>query len=842
MLGILAEFIKTMAMDIANTYLQNTAANSVKKANLTDEIKSYLDRQFEDKLSNLAQSSEIDFEGLVTYLSRTDVSVVLCEIDEEVRERKLQTIMAKAFEAAHADNCVKQKVVEKIVNDVCGIVHDACMKYVSDEHKMLAADTVEAVNSHSDKQFSEIKGMLRTNEQSPKDKPFVITIKSNAETAPVSNFIGRDDELKALRKIAEANTDKILLHGIGGIGKTQLCRKLYSEYVEDYKGGNLFPIQHIGYLQYSDSMDGTVANAMDIPDTFAPSDRIAAAWTLLKGYTNSHEKTLLIIDDINNFVKQDNSLSKLSELQCAVIVTSRNDKLVGIFHTHHVDKMPVEECIAIFEQGYGKVSDEQLPQLRTLIEERVCRHTLTVRLLGGIADNNGWNVTLLRDELEQHRFELTYLDDGNEMANLIKEYEKLFKLSQFGDDETGKLRLHILEAFSVFPYAGLPLTLCNQWLSEDTGQADLAIHANALCGLSWLEKTEDKKIAMHPVIAEVIRYTRKPVAAGHIGLIDACAESCNLDIGELHKQEVEVWKFGEEILRWLYDEEVPEIGLLSNNVGTAFCEFGHYGKALECLKQAVAIREKILGICNLVIATTYNNIAAVYYTLGDNSKAFEYLNRTLVIRQELLGTDCIEISRIYSNIAEIYRASGCYTDALECSSRALSISEKIAGKDNVDTITICNNMAGAYHALGDYNKALECSNRALLISEKILGTDHLDTAICYNNIAGFYHRLGDCNKALAYHDKALTIREKNLGKNHPFTATIYNNIAAVYHTLGNYDKALPLGITAYKICLTKLGSNHPNTVSIYNNAQDAYAKTQNPIPFPEWLQQQLANQ
>lgn len=78
---------------------------------------------------------------------------------------------------------------------------------------------------------------------------FIITHNTNIK--PVSYFTGREAELQTLRKKIETERESVLISGMGGIGKTQICRKLFDEYTaHNGKCGNEH-FRHIGYIEYN---------------------------------------------------------------------------------------------------------------------------------------------------------------------------------------------------------------------------------------------------------------------------------------------------------------------------------------------------------------------------------------------------------------------------------------------------------------------------------------------------------------------------------------------------------------------------------------------------------------
>lgn len=66
------------------------------------------------------------------------------------------------------------------------------------------------------------------------EREFVVTHNSNIK--PVSYFTGRETELQELSQRIEEGRKSVLVSGMGGIGKTHICRKLFEEYLNKHAG------------------------------------------------------------------------------------------------------------------------------------------------------------------------------------------------------------------------------------------------------------------------------------------------------------------------------------------------------------------------------------------------------------------------------------------------------------------------------------------------------------------------------------------------------------------------------------------------------------------------------
>ena len=266
----------------------------------------------------------------------------------------------------------------------------------------------------------------------------------------------------------------------------------------------------------------------------------------------------------------------------------------------------------------------------------------------------------------------------------------------------------------------------------------------------------------------------------------------------------------------------PDTATTYHNLAGVYHARGEYDIAIGYYEKALKIKETRLGKDHPHTAATYNNLASVYQAKGDYARAIEYYGKALKIVESRLGKDHPHTATTYNNLAMVYQAKGDYARAIEYYEQALKIRESRLGRDHPHTATTYNNLAVVYQAKGDYARAIEYYEKAIEIVESRLGKDHPDTAATYNNLAMVYQAKGDYARAMEYYEKAIGIVESRLGKDHPHTATTYNNLAVVYQAKGDYARAIEYYEKALKIRETRLGKDHTDTAATYNNLAMVY--------------------
>ena len=137
---------------------------------------------------------------------------------------------------------------------------------------------------------------------------------------PKSSFHkeSRKGELDQLIQILRQNEKIGLLNGIGGIGKTEICKYLFhSCYVE----GVIEGIEYIGWLTYRGNLVQTFYEQVLCEKDQESPER---AYYDTLGYLQSlGDKLLLFVDNVDNLMAEDPKLKQLFDLNCKLVITSR---------------------------------------------------------------------------------------------------------------------------------------------------------------------------------------------------------------------------------------------------------------------------------------------------------------------------------------------------------------------------------------------------------------------------------------------------------------------------------------------------------------------------------------
>ncbi len=694
-----------------------------------------------------------------------------------------------------------------------------------------------AVDTHHNERFSEILKL---------DSDRLITKDEAGEfSCEPEHFVGREDIIAEIEsELQKENNPIVLVNGIGGMGKTEICRVL----LHRYRRGGHAQLRHIAWIHYNGDLRSSFYGAFHEVEATEIEVYWAQAVKLINRYGR---QLLLILDNANELTEEDRA--RLNELRCHRLLTSR--KSYTRMRTIALGQLGEEDCIRLYREHSRdrEASDADILGLINLVD----RHTLAIELLAKTQAAGMYSLVELRKSFEASEGLLPDSEDieREEQAPYIAHLAKIFDISSLQQEEQ-----RILQLFS--------LLAPNTPLSREHALALLEMKnlnlINDLTKRGWLQGA-----SMHPLISATIRakypatpeqieelslklgalmeigneiFTSKTALLPHAEQIIKQVPADNKTKAYLYsqcafiynsmanfKQALLYYKKTLSTLKKVLGGEHPDTASSYSNIGGLYRSLGDYENALVYCQKALAIQEKVLDCEHPDTATYYNNIGLLHDNQGDYENALVYYQKALAIQEKVLDCEHPDTATNYNNIGLLYDNQGDYENAFLYYKKSLAIRKKVLGDRHPDTATSYNNIGTLYHSQGNYEKALVYFQKSLIIREKVLGYEHPDTATSYNNIGLLFMSQGNNEKPLVYHQKSLAIREKVLGGEHPDTATSYNNIGALYQSRGDYEKALVYFQKSLVILEKVLGYEHPNTASTYLNIGTCHARQGNMV-------------
>ena len=263
---------------------------------------------------------------------------------------------------------------------------------------------------------------------------------------------------------------------------------------------------------------------------------------------------------------------------------------------------------------------------------------------------------------------------------------------------------------------------------------------------------------------------------------------------------------------------IPEpTARLMNQLGLFLKTKALHREAEPLMRRALAIDEASFGADHPEVATDLNNLASLLQDTNRLGEAEPLMRRALAIDEASLGPGHPDIAIGLNNLAGLLQATNRLEEAEPLIGRVAEIFEKALGRDHPNVATALNNLAQLLQDTNRLGEAEPLMRRVAEIFEKALGRDHPNVATALNNLAQLLqdtNRLGEAEPLMR---RVAEIFEKALGGDHPNVATALNNLAELLRATNRPAKAEPLYRRALAIDEASFGSDHPNVAIRLNN-------------------------
>jgi tetratricopeptide (TPR) repeat protein len=643
------------------------------------------------------------------------------------------------------------------------------------------------------------------------------------------SFTGRADLLDQLHQrlhpgqaAAVVQVQAQALHGLGGVGKSQLA----IEYAYRHTSG--YDLVWWVAAEQPAAIPGqlvALARRLGLPEHTEQPETVHALWDALR----QRDRWLLIFDNAEHPA----DLRPWWPPNFGwVLVTSRNPTWTGLAATLPVDVLPRADAVALLQRRLGR-ADPALDRLAGALGDLPLALEQAAAYLEETASTPGEYLDLLGT----HARELFALGRPATTAQIITTTwaVSLQQLRQHAPAAEDLLVLCAFLAADDIPRA-LPAeqaTLLPKRLAATV--ADPLGYQLTIAALRRysLIKAGGDALSVHRLVQAVVRQQldrdqQHHWASAAVQLVCAAlpTEPDDPAAWQAYARLLPHVLAATEHAEQLGAEPLATAGLLES-AAYYLHERARYPDARRLYQRALSIREARLGPDHPDIAGSLHNLAIVLAAQGDLDHARRLHQRALSIREARLGPDHPDTASSLHNLAIVLAAQGDLDHARPLFERALAIRETHLRPDHPDIGRSLDDLALVLRDQGALNSARTLYERALAIFERHAGPDHPITAYGISSLADVLRDQGDLDTAHRLHQRALAIREASRGPDHPATAQSLSNLALVLHDQGDLDTARTLHERALAIREARLGPDHPDTVRSRENLAAVMAALEN---------------
>lgn len=586
------------------------------------------------------------------------------------------------------------------------------------------------------------------------------------------NFTGREELLATLRAGIASQVTAVVpqpktLHGLGGVGKTQMAVEYIYRYRHEYDVVWWIPsdqpfLVKTALAELAPHLQLPAAAVSGIED--AARDALDA---LRRG--QPYSKWLLVFDNAD---QPEDLLDLIPRDRGHVLITSRNHRWGSL-----VDALPVD----VFRR-----------------EESM--EFLTKRVRNAISD----------DDAARLAEELGDLPLALEQAGAL-----LFERGMSADEYLEQLKARTSQLLSQGRPVEYPLPMTAAWsvsVANLTETLPEAVELLRICAFFGSEPIPREAISrapdgLRPELAALINDTiRLGRAVGELGRyalarLDIFGRTIQIHRlvqklvqDELPPADQERFRHEVHLLLAAYAAGDPDD---ETNWPTYSTLLGHLSPAKIADSDVPEVRAFAIRMLRALLSSgDYQSARFV---------AEDFIQRWAAVS----GDEHPDVIRVKLEQTNVMRELGEYEQAIDLNREILAIAEKVLGPDDEDTLRALRGSAADLRALGDFKGALERDEQALRRYEERYGRSNAGTLRAVNNLAIDYGLTSDYKRARELHHRAHSgWLQPGAGQVRSSIVNALTGLARAVRLSGEYSEACDLGEDAYAIAMDRLGAEH----------------------------------
>ncbi|SPO04432.1 related to ankyrin 3 [Cephalotrichum gorgonifer] len=639
-----------------------------------------------------------------------------------------------------------------------------------------------------------------------------------------SNFVDRPSDSAAIEKSLlphrSPNRKIFVLHGLGGVGKTQLAIDFARRHKSKFT--SVFWLDGRSEDRLRASLAGCASRIPGLSchhNEAQSKDDIDVAVAQVMDWLAHPENTdwLLIFDNVDQDYEQGGGTGTYDPRRYlpgdhgSILVTTRLLRLAQLGDSRKLVKVDLALGRAILERWYGGDLGPECDPLLELLDGlplALAQAASYIREMGiDIATymeiyNKQWNELMSArgesgqplSDYEQGSIATTWAVSFREIESRSSDASNLLRLWACLDNK-GMWHGLLAEAAANEPTED-PLP---GWVKDMGRKIIRFLEAiGLLLRYSMIEIQEGLKdtYSMHPVVHRWVSYLdddqRKDKSA-RLALMIVALSVPSEDTRRYWILQRKLLPHAERSAGWIrkvYTNALytgDQRALLSiYSLGDLYGNQGRFRDAQEMYELAVEGMEKAFGYDHSLSMNVGNihNLGLLYLEQGKLQDAEDMFNRVLKFQEKEFGHDHESTLGTAGNLALTYCFQGKLKEAEEIQGRVLGGFEKALGHDHASTLRAAHGLGIIYQKLGKLEEAKKMFERALEGMEKVLGHDHTSTLRTVHNLGVFYSNQGKSKEAEEMFERALDGHLKALGPDHPSSIRAIRHMERLRRTQG----------------------------------------------------------
>ncbi|KAF4621732.1 hypothetical protein D9613_012173 [Agrocybe pediades] len=696
-----------------------------------------------------------------------------------------------------------------------------------------------------------------------------------------TRFIGRQKEIRLLkahfeirdtsgarRQTTTGARRSLLVSGMGGIGKTQLCLQFVEDAMDNSTFSCVFYIEAATEESIASSFKGIFHNTQGLKSSgLSESPDSVLAWI-----SRLEEDWLIVYDNAEDSVTKYLPGGRRGN----ILMTSRNPGLARETGAAHIalDQMSEEDAFALFKSsGCHQFLSPEDEQMGREIVSSLSFIPLAVDLAGAYtASSTGF--CDLHEYCERLSVKRNEVFHPLEIANKTPYNNTVYgawELSMKGLEdvaafshprqEAAQSALAILQIFSWFHHSNIDESIFkraavayhtasayendffhppmlsslslkilqrdgtkNDW---DNGYFRKGIQM--LLSASLIKKSmmsERVVYSVHPLIHEWVR--NKHISQNQTLAQDAhiiMLSSISFDhvlyqqtITPLlpHIKAYQQYTYDQILINQEYNDYIFE------RLRFFYSNTSLFREEERILPIIIEHRKQALGE-NMNTLSSMHNLALCLQYQGKLAEAEEMYSKVIALQTKILGDDHPSTLASRHSLGSLYVAKGQWEKAEAILIPVVEAHTRVFGEENMNTLDSMQGLALCLQNQGKLAEAEEMYSKVIALETKILGDDHPSTLTSRHNLGSLYVAKGQWEEAKAIFLPVLEARTRVFGEENMDTLYSMHELAFCLQNQGKLAEAEEMYSKVIALRTKILGDDHPSTLTSRHNLGSLYA-------------------
>jgi tetratricopeptide (TPR) repeat protein len=631
------------------------------------------------------------------------------------------------------------------------------------------------------------------------------------------NFTGRSDLLEHLRAGVANDVTAVVphaLHGLGGVGKTQVAIEYAYRYRSEYDLVWWIPADQPVLVR---SSLAALAPHLGLPPATATGIEDAATAVLdalRRG--EPFERWLLIFDnadqpeDINDIIPRGPGHS---------LITSRNHRWQSVVDTVPVNVFTRAESVAFLNK---RVPNAIVESEAVQLAQELGDLPLALEQAGALQAETGMSVEEYLRLLKEQASELLAESKPSEYPVSMT---AAWKLSVSKLSEQLPEAVELLRCCAFFGAEPIPRDVFRRaafatrpQLGELLADPILLTRAIRELGRFALARIDNvaRSIQVHRLIQALLRdelsEAEKDLFRHDVHLLLASGGPKNPDDDSRWPRYAElVAHVGPSGLSGSTDQGARRFAL---DIARYLYLSGDRQSSRALLESLVEQWKRDSGPDDPDVLDAQRHLGNALRELGELRAAYDLTGATLRRAQQVLGQRH-QISLVLMNaFGADLRARGDFAAALELDTQSRQLHEEVFGPSDPRTLRTMNSLALDYGLNSDYRTARTLHQRTFVEqSEATTGVSKSDVLASWNGLARVVRLCGDYAEARYLNDDAYDFGRQELGAEHFWTLRAGRDLSIALRRVGAREEALELAREMLDRCSRLFGDGHPDTLA-----------------------------